>query len=255
MKKIDIGVVITTYNEERNIEECIKSARLVTNQIVVVDTQSTDRTAELAKKSGAGVYTFPNNRFVEPSREFIIFNAKTKWVFILDADERINMELSHEVLETVSKTDKTYFKIPRKNIFAGKKWLRFGGWYPDYVIRLIKKDAFVKWPTKIHSTPEIKGEIGYLKNPIEHYFHSSLTDMVKKTMLFEDIESDLLFKAGRTVGIPTFFRKYFGELYRRLIKNLGFRDGTFGVIESMYQAFSKTITYLMLYEKKKITHL
>lgn len=209
----------------------------------------------MLKKSGVEVYTFPNNRFVEPSREFSIAKAKTKWVFILDADERINTELSHEVLETVSKTDKTCFKIPRKNIFAGKKWLRFGGWYPDYVIRLIKKDAFVKWPSDIHSTPEIKGEIGYLKKSIEHYFHSSLTDMVKKTVLFEDIESDLLLKAGRTVSIPTFFRKYFGELYRRLIKNQGFRDGTFGIIESMYQAFSKTITYLMLYEKKKITHL
>ena len=74
--------------------------------------------------------------------------------------------------------------------------------------------------------------------------------MVKKTVIFEDIESNLLLKAKKTSGTKTFFRKYLAELYRRLIKNLGFLDGPFGIIESIYQAFSKTITYLFLYEKQ-----
>ena len=75
--------------------------------------------------------------------------------------------------------------------------------------------------------------------------------MVKKTVIFEDIESDLLFKANKTSGTGIFFRKYLAEFYRRLIKGLGFMDGAYGVIESMYQAFSKTITYLFLYEKSR----
>ena len=75
--------------------------------------------------------------------------------------------------------------------------------------------------------------------------------MVDKTIVFEDIESNLLFKAGRPVNVPIFFRKYFAELTRRLIKGAGFLDGPLGIIESIYQAYSKTITQLFLYEKKQ----
>ena len=74
--------------------------------------------------------------------------------------------------------------------------------------------------------------------------------MVKKTIIFENIESDLLFKAKRKTGTGIFFRKFLAEIYRRLIRNLGFLDGPFGIIEAIYQAFSKTITYLFLYEKQ-----
>ena len=255
MKRNDIIVVIAAYNEEKNIEDCITSAKLLTDNILVVDTQSSDGTAELAKKAGAAVTSFPHHRFVEPAREFSIQKAAVEWAFLLDADERMTEELAQEVREVISKKSETHFKIPRKNIFARKKWLRFGGWYPDYVIRLIRKEAFFDWPAQIHSTPQVNGQMGYLKNPIVHYFHSSLEEMVTKTVLFEDIESDLLLEANRNVSIPTFFRKYFGELYRRLIKGQGFRDGTLGIIESIYQAYSKTITYLMLYEKKNSTHI
>jgi hypothetical protein len=73
--------------------------------------------------------------------------------------------------------------------------------------------------------------------------------MAYKTTIYENIEANLLFSAKRKVNTSLFFRKYFGELYRRLIKNMGFKDGTYGIIESLYQAFSKTITYLFLYEK------
>ena len=75
--------------------------------------------------------------------------------------------------------------------------------------------------------------------------------MVEKTLVFEDIESNLLYKAGKSADTSTFFRKYFAELWRRMFKGLGFLDGTVGIIESIYQAFSKTITYLLLYEKRQ----
>ena len=95
----------------------------------------------------------------------------------------------------------------------------------------------------------MEGQTGLLKEPLLHYFHKNLETMVAKTAVYEDVESDLLFKAGKPVSTATFFRKFLGELYRRLFKWQGYRDGTFGVIESIYQAFSKTITYLFLYEK------
>lgn len=226
----NITVVIFTTKEDENINNCIESARLLTQNITLI---------------------FPSSTFVETVRESGIKQAKTDWVFILDADERMAKELVKEIKQFLTNHSSllTHFKVPRKNIFGGKKWLKHGGWWPDYQIRLINKKYLVNWPKRIHSTPKIKGQLGYLKNPLLHYFHGDLSKMVEKTVVFEDIESDLLYKARKNVNTLNFFRKYFAELWRRMFKGLGFLDGTIGIIESIYQAFSKTITYLFLYEK------
>ncbi len=261
-----ITVIIYTHNEEKNINDCLESAKLLTDKIILIDMESSDKTLEIVKGHKVPVLNFPRSNYVEPAREFGIKQTKTDWVFILDADERMTKELADEIKNVISVGDDPrvvpkhmgghggpplqYFKIPRKNIFAGVKWLKHGGWWPDQQIRLINKKYFVNWPKRIHSTPVIKGSVGYLKNPLIHYFHGDLSGMVKKTIVFEDIESDLLFHAKRNSGTGIFFRKFFAELYRRLLKNLGFLDGPFGIIESIYQAFSKTITYLFLYEKQ-----
>jgi len=247
---MNVSVVIHTQNEEKNIEGCIESAWLLTDKIVAIDMESNDHTIEIVKTLEVPVFNFPKSNYVEPAREFGIKKSGADWVFILDADERITKELADEIKFIIRNSQFSHYKIPRQNIFAGIKWLKHGGWWPDYQIRLINKKYFVGWPKRIHSTPQIKGDFGYLDNPLIHYFHGDLNNMVKKTVIFEDIESDLLFKAKKTSGTGIFFRKYLAEFYRRFIKNLGFLDGPFGIIESIYQAFSKTITYLFLYEKQ-----
>ncbi len=247
-----ITVAITTYNEERNVKACIESALILTKDIILIDTESKDQTVQVAEKLGAKVYSFSYSKYVEPSREFSLKKAPGDWIFILDADERMTMELAKEIRERLaSKEDFSHYSILRKNIFGRKKWLKYGGWWPDSQIRLIKKNAFVSWSKRIHSTPVVKGQQGQLKQPLLHYFHGDFETMVSKTTLFENIESDLLLKAEKPATTPIFFRKYFGELYRRLIRRVGFLDGPIGIIEAVYQAFSKTITYLYLYEKKK----
>ena len=245
-----ISVLIQTHNEERHIAACIASAKLLSSTVVVVDMESTDKTREIASQNGAAVVSFPHSQYVEPGRAFGIQQIKSDWVFILDADERMTSELSEEINKTIDETSDSYFKVPRKNMFGGKKWLQHGGWWPDSQMRLIKLSDFKKWPSQIHSTPIIDGTMGTLTTAFEHHFHGDIEGMVKKTLVFEDIEAELLYKADKPVTTLTFFRKFFGELYRRFFKKLGFLDGTVGIIESIYQAYSKTITYLLLYEKK-----
>lgn len=250
-----ISVIIQTYNESANITECIHSAKLLTNNIIVVDTESTDNTNQLAKKNGAVVYTHPYEQYVEPVRNYAMSKAESDWVFILDADERMTQELAGEIPSRITHEKNTYYKVPRKEYFAKKVWLSHGGWWPNHIIRLIKKDSFVDWPAAIHSTPQITGSMGMLNNAILHFSKNDYSDIVNKTIMFENMESELLYKANKPVSVLTFFRKFFGELNRRLIKKQGYKDGTIGIIESMYQAFSKTITYLYLYEKKKSSAL
>src|SRR3989344_4276521 len=131
----------------------------MTGNIILVDTESTDDTVVIAKKMGVPTFSFPFDKIVEPSRNFAIDKVKSGWVFILDADERIDIELASEIKEQIQNQKYTFYKIPRQNIFA-KKWpMMHGGWWPDHVIRLIKRDAFVHWPESIHSTPKINGEM------------------------------------------------------------------------------------------------
>lgn len=245
-----ITVIIHTKNEEKNIVDCINSVKLLSKKIVVIDMESQDKTVDLAKQQGVEVFSFPPSKYVEPARQFGIDRATTNWVLILDADERMTQELAEEINRKIKNEEFSYYAIPRKNIFSGK-WLRHGGWWPDRQIRLIDRRFLKKWPEEIHSTPVIDGKKGSLDNYMIHYFHGNLEKMVEKTLIFEDIESELLFKAGREVSTKTFFRKFLGEFYRRAIKNKGFLDGSIGIIESIYQAFSKTITYLFLFEKRK----
>ena len=246
-----VTVAISTANESSNIKECIKSAKLLTDRILVIDMQSTDNTVDIARTEGARVLSVPPSGYVEPVRKLAIVEAQDDWVCILDADERLTAELATEIRSLLNESNESspsHYYIPRKNIF-GSTWLAHGGWYPDAQIRLIRKSAFQGWPERIHSTPQIVGTSGHLTNPIVHYFHGNLTQMVAKTIKYEMIESELLFEAKRPVNTMTFFRKFFGELFRRLIKHQGFRDGMMGWIESIYQAYSKTITYIFLYEK------
>jgi len=243
-----ITILIFTHNEEKNIQDCIASAKNLTENIIVIDSQSEDKTIDILKKEKIKFYSFPYQFYVEPVRKFGIDKVKTEWVLILDADERITSKLALEIKEKIKDSKISYYYIPRKNIFINR-WLKHGGWWPDYQIRLINKNYFLDWPKQIHSTPKIKGNCGYLKNPLNHLFHSNLELMVKKTAIFEDIEADLLYQAKRPVNSLIFFKKFLGELWRRLFKTFGFLDGNIGIIEAIYQAFSKTITYLFLYEK------
>jgi len=245
-----ITVLIETHNEEKHIEECITSARLVADTILVVDMESTDGTREIAKTHGASLISFPYSHYVEPARAFGIEHVQTEWVFILDADERITHKLAIEIRKTVPHTTHTHFKIPRKNMFHGTTWLRHGGWWPDEQMRLIHKKDFQTWPVRIHATPIVSGTMGHLHEPFLHLFHGNIEQMVEKTLVFENIESQLLYDAGREVYVGTFFRKFLGELWRRMVQKQGIVDGRIGIMECVYQAFSKTITYILLYEKK-----
>jgi glycosyltransferase involved in cell wall biosynthesis len=245
-----ITVVFQVKNEEGQIKDAVKSAQLLTKSVVVMDMKSSDQTAKRARSAGAKIISIPTSEYVEPVRNLAFSKTNSKWVLILDADERLTEQLASEIKKAISSPSPiTHYAIARLNIFNNRPFYH-GGWWPDYQTRLIKKSAFINWPKNIHSTVKVDGQAGVLKHYFLHYFHGDLQQMVKKTIKFENIESSLLFNAGRKVTVGTFFRKYLGELYRRLFKYQGWRDGAYGIIEGLYQAYSKTITWLLLYEKK-----
>ncbi len=201
----NIEVIVFSYNNEKIIKDCLVSAKLLTNRITLIDQESNDQTVSIAKKFLVNIHKFPHQNYVEPAREFGISKAITDWVFILDSDERIAPELVQEIKSAIQNKQFTHYKIPRKNIF-NDHWLKHGGWWPDSQIRLINKKCFKSWPKEIHSTPIIEGKEGLLSKHLLHYFHGDLKTMVDKTLIFEDIESEMLLKTNKPVSTLTFFK-------------------------------------------------
>lgn len=246
-----VSAIILTKNCENLIEECLESIKWI-DEIVVVDDHSTDTTVDIVKKH-KDVTVVEGEGDFSRKRNLGAKNANGEWLFYIDADERVTPLLKKEIEKTIEKKDAKYsaYAIPRRNILLGHE-MHYGGWWPDYVLRLIKKEKLVTWEGKLHEQPKIRGKVGKLKNPLTHITHRSLSEMVAKTNEWSNIEARLLYKSGHPkMAWWRFISVAFREFWYRGVKKMGFLDGTVGVIEIIYQMYSRMITYAKLWELQK----
>ncbi len=250
MNKIKISAVIIARNEEEKIEDCLKSLNWV-DEIILVDGSSSDGTVQLAKKFGANIFEFEGSDFAA-RRNFGTKQTKGEWILHLDADERVTPKLRKEIERIIGdkKNKFTHVAIPHQNYVFRKKMIHCG-LFPDYVIRLFRKDKFIKWQGALHETVLVNGPLGYLNNFLVHIKHNNLADMVKKTNQWSEVEADLMFKAGHPpMNFPRFFSAISREFFLRMIKQTAFMDGTEGVIYGLYQVWSRFLSYAKLWEKQ-----
>ena len=258
-----LSVIIIARNEEKKIEDCIKSVKWA-DEIVVIDNASNDKTVKVAKKLGARVFDGKKEWILNYSALRNLGKKKVKgnWIFYVDADERVTFELKNEIQnilkihlsETIGLKKKlatsgySAYAIPRKNIILGRE-MKYGGWYPDYVKRLFLKEDLRKWEGKLHEEPVFEGYMKHLKEHLIHIKHDNLEEMVEKTNKWSVLEAKMLYDSGHPkMAWWRFIRIMLTELWIRLIKNKGFMDGPEGVIYSFYQMWSKFITYAKLWE-------
>ena len=253
MTKEKISIVIITENEEQMIKDCLESAAWA-DELVILDGGSTDKTLQIVEKYKAKV--FPQE---VKEKDWAAWHnqgqakASGGWLFYLDADERITPELQKEIMAIVKNSHNGHsaFAVPRRNVLLGKP-MRFGGWYPDYQIRLFKKEKLIKWQGKLHERPIFKGSLGYLKEPMLHLTHRDLTSMVEKTILFSNVEVNLLYQANHPPVVWWRILKVMsGEFFDRFVKKQAWRDGVVGWIEGFFQVFNKFLIYARLWEKQQ----
>lgn len=244
MKKI--SAIILAGNAEDLIKDCLESLSWA-DEILVIDTGSADKTVEIAQKFKAEVFVAPKGSFSD-WRNFGAKKAKGDWLFYVDVDERVTPLLRKEIKRALESNTHVAYAIPRKNILLGHE-MKHGDWWPDYVLRLIKKDSLKGWKGELHEQPEIEGSIGKLKNPLTHFTHRNFSEMVEKTNEWSEIEARLLFESGHPKMVWwRFFSVAAREFWYRAIKEKGFLDGAVGVIEIIYQMYSRMITYAKLWE-------
>lgn len=266
---IKISVIIIAKNAEELIKDCIKSVDFA-DEIIVIDDDSTDNTREVAKKLGARVIEESAKSFAE-KRNIGLRHAKGEWVLYIDTDERVSKELKKSIQNVVTRgsddftqnsskqsdleeiasskssrnNDIVAYKLQRQNFYLGNNpWPKI-----EKLERLFRRANLKEWYGELHEGPRVEGLVGELEGLLFHYTHRDLSSMLSKTIEWSDKEAKLRFDAHHPkmalwrfprVMLTTFIDSYF--------KQGGYKAGTVGLIESIYQAYSIFVTYAKLWE-------
>lgn len=232
--KIPLSVAIITKNEEDRLHDCLKSISFV-DDIVVVDSGSTDRTVDIAREFGCSV-------FVEEWKGFglqknsAVQKCKNKWILILDADERIPDETRLKIIEILRNPSADAYTFPRKNFFNGK-WIKHGGWWPDEVTRLFKKDKGIVSNRNVHEAVKVNGVVKRLQTPIHHYPIRNMEDILRKINAYSSLGAKDLHEAKQSSSITKAVVHSLSAFVKTYFLKLGILDGKEGLII----AFSSTV--------------
>jgi len=252
-----ISAIILADNKEDIIEKCFKTINWVDEKILV-DLGSQDNTLTIAKKYGSRIIKGNSDYNFSLWRNQGAKVANGEWLLYIDADERVSSALKEEIQSIIpalpagrhhpSSIINGYY-IPRKNYFLGKE---FRTAWPDYQLRLIRKDKLTGWQGNIHETPKINGKVGTLVNPLIHLAHQNLEDCLANTLKWSKLEAENRFKLGhpKMSGLR-FLHIIATGFWQQFVKQKVWREGVEGVIDGIYQVFSLFITYVRLWELQR----
>jgi glycosyltransferase involved in cell wall biosynthesis len=242
-----ISAVVITYNEEKSIRRCLESLKFA-DEIIVVDSESKDKTVSIAREFTAKIYIQKWLGFAR-QREFACKQASHEWVLIIDADEAVTPELAEEIEEKIdSFPEIDGYWIKRRSKFLGR-WIEHA-WQPDWVLRLLKKEKGILEEKQVHEGVSLKGETGRLKGKIEHYPFENLSHNLKKLDSYTTLSALDMREKGMSGGLlKLVFSPIFG-FFKIYILKQGFRDGIPGLILSVIHSFYIFIKYAKYWEMK-----
>ncbi len=225
---IRLSVVIITLNEEDQIARCIESVKHVADEILVVDSLSTDRTKEICLNLGVRFVEQKFLGYVE-QKNFALKLAANDYVLSLDADEALDENLQKEILKLKSNFAHDGYEFNRLTAYNGF-WVRHCGWYPDTKLRMVKKDLAHWAGTNPHDSLLVKGSVGFIEGDLLHYSYDSISAHVLQTNKFSTIEAASLFARGKRATILKLITRPPLQFFKDYILKRGFMDGRYGFI-------------------------
>lgn len=254
-----LSLCIATFNEEDNIHYPLDSALDLVDEVIIVDGGSTDKTVEKAKSYGSKVKVLKedNPAMFHINKQKAIEKAKGEWILQLDADEELSKELKVEIVtllhgstdkrnnnETMKQLNNVAYWVPRKNWFL-TRFLMKGGQYPDYTIRLYKNGT-AHFPRKtVHENVEIKGEMGYLTNPILHYADPTFERYLTRWNRYTSLDAKMLIEKGEKINFFSYFcikpKLTFLSMY---LRHKGFMDGFPGFVFALFSSIRFWVIYI-----------
>ncbi len=246
----EISIAIITKNEEARIAACLESARWA-DEIVVVDSQSSDATVKIAQDHGAKVFVRPFNNFAE-QKNFAVSRATKPWVFSLDADEQVGEELQAELRQTIQNSGSLNgYYVPRDNFIFGRR-LRYGGQGQDKQMRLFRQGK-ARFKNVVHEEVEVEGPTGILEHHLAHTTYRNINDYFKKFTQYTDLEVRQMKEKGvRFRWHQLLVKPWLRFLYTYVWKG-GFLDGYQGFLFHSLSAFYAFIKYAKLRESERLS--
>ena len=244
-----VTVTIITLNEAEHIAAAIDSASFA-DEILVVDSGSSDATVDIARSKGARVLTRQWTGYVD-QKNFAADQATYDWVFSLDADERIPPALATEI-RTVLATEPPFhgYRVPRVTFHLGR-WIRTTDFYPDYQTRLYDR-RFGQWRGRyVHESVTVAGPSGQLKNDLQHYSFRDLRDQVQRVNHYSTLSAKQMYEAGRRTGPLELLVHPPAAFVRNYVLRRGFLDGTAGLTISLINAWSVGLKFMKLWELQR----
>lgn len=239
------GLVIC-HNEEKNIEDCLRSISWC-DEIVVIDSFSKDSTISKVRKFTDKVYQNEWKGFAA-QRKFALTKTSSEWILSLDADERCTPELESEIRAVLS-TDKVPddgFEIPRKSFFLDK-WIKHGGWYPNYQLRLFRKNKADVTDRLVHESYSVNGKTARLKNDMLHYTVTSVSEFVNKINSYSDLSAREKY-GKRKIGFLHIFIIPRLAFFQQYILKGNFLDGIEGLMVSKFHMMTKLLNNMKIME-------
>lgn len=249
---VKLSVVISAYNEEERIEECLESVAFA-DEVILVDNESLDQTVEAASRfENVKIFSKPNNpEMFNLNKNWGFKRAKNEWILSLDADERVTSELKSEILaglKAAAKSEVDGYLIPRRNIIFGKE-MRGGIWYPDYVLRLFKKGRG-QFPGKHqHELLEVEGKAEKLNGHILHLSYRSVDQYLGKLQeKYLNNEVENFVKSGKKIYWYDALRFPTQDFLKNFFVRNGYKDGLHGLVLAILQSFYMFLMFVKIWE-------
>lgn len=243
-----LSAVVIAQNEEANIRECIKSVSFA-DEVLVCDGGSADRTVEIAEQLGATVLYREFDGFAA-QKNFVVDQAKGPWILSLDADERCTPELASEIQGLLTSNAGNFaagYHVPRKNYF-GDRWVRTGGWWPDYNLRLFRKRAGRFVQRQVHESVTVDGRVETLKGAIEHRTYQDLEDFITRMNSYSSLAARQGFEDGKRLKPGDLTLRPMVAFLKMFVLRRGFMDGTIGFQLAVMHAIYTYSKYAKLRE-------
>lgn len=250
-----LSVVIITFNEEKNIERCLLSVKDIADEIVVLDSLSTDATKSICEQYGARFFEQPFKGYVEQKNDAAKL-ASFELLLSLDADEALDETLAASVAAVKANCDKDGYFMNRVTNYCGK-WIRHGAWYPDSKLRLWKRTKGAWAGVNIHEHFQLEpgSQTGFLKGDILHYSYESIEAHVAQFNAFTSLSAIEMQQAGKKATLTKIYLSPVFNFLKGFLLRLGFLDGYYGTMICFFNAFATYTKYLKLRQLNKGLHL
>jgi glycosyltransferase involved in cell wall biosynthesis len=240
-----VSCTIICFDEEEHIRAALESVKWC-DEIVVVDSFSNDRTVAICREYTDRIFQRPWPGFVE-QKAFALEQTRHDWVLNLDADERVSPQLRREIEQVLRKPDADGYYVPRLVYYLGRWWWR-GGWYPDYRIRLFRREHAVWGGVDPHEKVVLRGRTARLEGPLLHYTYRDTSDHLATINSFTGVAARELLLRGRTASILDLCLRPFWRFLRFYVLRRGFMEGLAGLFVAQSAAFYVFLKYAKLWE-------